>query len=384
MPTTFTRTLIVTLVSASVAVGPSVAADETLSDLRRQRDQAREDATAAIAELELLAVEDEEVAHAVAEMQAAVDSQLARVDGARQALAAAQTEVAARVEAVGAVDREIDRLEDEIAARAVEAFIGVAADGEIWLAASDLNRTAVRLALLDVASGIDRDGLDELRRSRAERDEHLEAGRRARADAAVRRTELEALLVELDRRLDLQLDVQAELDRRIAEWEATADALARAAEDMTALIRRTQVEELGFELGDPGAASVQGFVMPVKGAVGSGFGRRRHPILGAVRMHTGVDIGGDTGDSVWASKAGVVLFAGRRGGYGNTIVVQHEGGVTTLYAHLSEIHVSAGDSVDRGEGIGLVGSTGLSTGPHLHFEVRRDGSPEDPLLFLPA
>jgi murein DD-endopeptidase MepM/ murein hydrolase activator NlpD len=86
---------------------------------------------------------------------------------------------------------------------------------------------------------------------------------------------------------------------------------------------------------------------------------------------------------VWAAKEGVVIYAGWRGGYGNTIVIQHQGDVATLYAHLLEIDVTVGHWVGEAEVMARVGSTGWSTGPHLHFEVRRDGIAEDPELYLP-
>ncbi|NIR35716.1 MAG: M23 family metallopeptidase [Actinobacteria bacterium] len=124
--------------------------------------------------------------------------------------------------------------------------------------------------------------------------------------------------------------------------------------------------------------------MPTSGSIGSGFGLRVHPIFGSTRMHAGVDIGGTTGTPIWAAKEGRVIFVGSKGGYGNTVIVQHEGNVATLYAHMSAFESSEGDWVDQGEVIGLVGSTGWSTGPHLHFETRIDGVPKDPELFLPA
>ena len=103
-----------------------------------------------------------------------------------------------------------------------------------------------------------------------------------------------------------------------------------------------------------------------------------------MRQHTGVDIGSTTGNPIWAAKAGEVIFTGWKGGYGNTVLVAHSGGqVVTLYAHMSEIHAGVGDRVDQGDVIGEIGSTGFSTGPHLHFEVRVNGEPNDPVIFLP-
>jgi murein DD-endopeptidase MepM/ murein hydrolase activator NlpD len=121
---------------------------------------------------------------------------------------------------------------------------------------------------------------------------------------------------------------------------------------------------------------------PVNARAGSGFGFRVHPIFGTRRMHTGIDFGAPSGTPIFAAESGVVFSAGTRGGYGNATVIDHGGGISTLYAHQSRFGVSAGQQVTRGQVIGYVGSTGYSTGPHLHFEVRISGSPVDPAPYL--
>lgn len=109
------------------------------------------------------------------------------------------------------------------------------------------------------------------------------------------------------------------------------------------------------------------------------FGYRRDPKTARVKFHTGVDLGGSRGDLVSSAAVGRVVHAGYTGGYGNMVVVQHTGGYQTVYAHLSRIFVPLGVEVDGGSPIGQVGSSGRSTGPHLHFEVRRGGVPTDPI-----
>ena len=116
--------------------------------------------------------------------------------------------------------------------------------------------------------------------------------------------------------------------------------------------------------------------------VTSGFGYRIHPIFGTSRLHAGIDLRGSTGTPILAAGDGVVVSAGWRGGYGNTVIIDHGGSLATLYAHQSRVHVRAGAHVRRGQAIGAVGSTGQSTGPHLHFEVRVNGTPVDPLNYL--
>jgi murein DD-endopeptidase MepM/ murein hydrolase activator NlpD len=121
---------------------------------------------------------------------------------------------------------------------------------------------------------------------------------------------------------------------------------------------------------------------PVAGRVSSEYGVRTHPITGEQRLHAGLDIAARTGTPVGAAEAGVVRRAGRAGGYGLLVEVEHAGGLATRYAHLSRIAVSTGQRVTRGQLLGAVGSTGASTGPHLHFEVRVRGAPQNPRAWL--
>jgi murein DD-endopeptidase MepM/ murein hydrolase activator NlpD len=127
------------------------------------------------------------------------------------------------------------------------------------------------------------------------------------------------------------------------------------------------------------------FGNPIPGAMEtSGFGYRKDPFLGTLALHPGIDFRGNIGDPARASGAGTVISAGQAAGYGNMVEIDHGNGITTRYGHLSEILVRVGQHVDTGDTIGRVGNTGRSTGPHLHYEVRRDGVAIDPSGFLNA
>ncbi len=121
---------------------------------------------------------------------------------------------------------------------------------------------------------------------------------------------------------------------------------------------------------------------PANGPLTSGFGYRTHPIFGDARMHTGIDIGASYGSPVIASDSGQVVYVGTMSGYGNVVVIDHGGGLATTYNHLSAFSVGNGQQVGRGSPIAAVGCTGYCTGPHLHFEVRVNGSPVDPMPYL--
>lgn len=134
------------------------------------------------------------------------------------------------------------------------------------------------------------------------------------------------------------------------------------------------------------AAEQLPFSMPVRSnfRLTSGFGYRRDPINGGRRLHAGTDFAGPRGTPIYAGGDGTVIFAGRQSGYGLMVEIRHPFGLTTRYAHMSRIRVSEGERVSRGDRIGDMGNTGRSTGPHLHYEVRRDGDPVNPMTFITA
>jgi len=134
------------------------------------------------------------------------------------------------------------------------------------------------------------------------------------------------------------------------------------------------------------APSSAGFIWPLAGGkdrVVSGFGQRTDPISGSGEFHKGIDIDGWTGERIYAADGGVIVYAGSKGGYGNMVMIDHGSDLVTVYAHLSSIIVRAGQRISRGNTLGYVGSSGYSTGSHLHFEVRKKGTQVDPVSYLP-
>ncbi|MDB9528120.1 peptidoglycan DD-metalloendopeptidase family protein [Oscillatoria sp. CS-180] len=193
---------------------------------------------------------------------------------------------------------------------------------------------------------------------------------------ALLRQELLAKKQQDEAEATLQKQLIDRLQNDQAALKAAQTQLVRDSEEIANLIRQRVAASSG---------AVRGtgvFVFPVNGRITSGFGYRRHPILGTSRLHAGVDFGAPQGTTIYAADSGRVIYAGWRGGYGRTVIVDHGGGITTLYAHSSRLFVSVGQSVSQGQAIAAVGSTGLSTGPHLHFEVRQNGTPVNPMGYL--
>jgi murein DD-endopeptidase MepM/ murein hydrolase activator NlpD len=215
---------------------------------------------------------------------------------------------------------------------------------------------------------------------KADREDVLKWKRQADAKAR----EITQVTMELGARQDeeaadtiRQREVLAEARTLRAQLE---DQLKSLEDDSAAIASRIRALELTPAGQLRRAVAFRGgMVRPVPGGIISNFGMRYHPILHYRRLHAGVDFSGGTGTPIVAAAAGTVVFSGRMGGYGNVVVVDHGGGISTLYAHCSARLVSEGQSVTQGQLIARVGATGLATGPHLHFEVRKNGSPVNPL-----
>lgn len=155
------------------------------------------------------------------------------------------------------------------------------------------------------------------------------------------------------------------IQQKVAEARARAEAQAKTNSRTNILIQGTGM-----------------FTYPSDAPTSSPFGWRMHPVLGYRRFHAGLDFAASYGSTIRAADSGTVIFAGWYGGYGRAVIIDHGKGITTLYGHTSQLFVSEGQAVQRGQAIAAVGSTGLSTGPHLHFEVRRNGTAVNPADYL--
>ncbi len=189
--------------------------------------------------------------------------------------------------------------------------------------------------------------------------------------------QLQAQKLDFEAQAQTQKQTIARLKSDRQALEAAESQLTQDSQNISTLIQ----QKVGIQSGITFRGTGQ-FLFPAAGEITSGFGWRIHPILGYERFHAGIDFGSDYGSAIYAAEAGVVVFAGWYGGYGNAIILDHGGGLTTLYAHSSELYVSEGQTVQRGQVVAVVGSSGLSTGPHLHFEVRANGEPVDPAAYL--
>jgi murein DD-endopeptidase MepM/ murein hydrolase activator NlpD len=380
----------IALADASVAQSP----EDTIRAAREEREAVRAERAARARDLVPLEAEEEELLAALEALDEHITAQEQRVREAEQAVAAARDEASRLRDEIARTELRATEIKTTGKQRAAEAFVHADRDpiGAL-LASRDPNEALLRRTLLEFATLADIDVTDELRRVEDDLTRLRAEAQRQEGVARDRQAELTAILVSLERDRAAQEEIRARLADRIAQIESELDQMDAQDAQLSELIQEKQAEiaareaaarEAALRAPSPGAdPSAYGMIWPTDGRLSSGFGYRRHPILGYSRLHAGLDIGNAYGTPIWSAAAGTVIYSGWRGGYGNAVVVDHGGGVSTLYGHLNERLVAEGDTVDRGEWVGLMGSTGLSTGPHLHFEVRVGGSARDPLVYLP-
>lgn len=196
--------------------------------------------------------------------------------------------------------------------------------------------------------------------------------------------ELQAEQAELQEQVKEAYNMVAALkdniDSAIAEYEISVDAENEMAAYFDEMSKKFAAEQLALE----GEANNPGFIWPAPDCkeVTSKFGYRWHPILNCERFHAGLDIGSQAGDVVIAAYSGIIAEAQYSESYGNYVLINHGNGYSTIYAHMSSIAVEAGQPVSQGDTIGYVGSTGWSTAPHLHFEIRYSDVRTDPATYF--
>ena len=390
------RRAIVALAVALAAVGGPPASAQQLEQIERKLDQRRE-------QLQEATEESRDVREQLSAAQQHRSGLTAEVRLLQQDLAAAQAKLAEVQAALDVARHELElwtkRLEraradllaqqELLNAKAATAYkLGPTAYAEAVLGADDLGAIADRTFYVERVLSVSADLLAGVRVSRelvATRQDRVgvyEDGVAMRFRQIRRQTERIAAMTAQQEALLEQIDLEVEFTAEsLEDLNSARERYEEAVAQLEAESARIQGLIQGS--GSTGSGQYGGELFwPTSGAIVSGFGYRTHPVYGTTRFHSGVDIDGACGQPIYAAEDGTVLSAGSNGGYGNATVIDHGNGLSTLYAHQSSIGVSSGSSVSRGQQIGLVGTTGLSTGCHLHFEVRVNGEPVDPVPYL--
>ena len=290
---------------------------------------------------------------------------------------------------------KLDKRTDLFTDRAVAAYMaGPTSHLEGLLSATTFNEVVDRTSYYESALDADSELVaeiellrdeTEIKRGLVEDEQEQIATKKLALEAD--KAELAQVLQERQSALDAQEAIVAAKESLLAGVEAKKGQYERVVAQLEADADRIQsilAARAASAASAAGALPTGGgqLLWPANGPLTSPYGYRTHPIFGDNRLHTGIDIGAPYGAPVIAAEAGVVAYAGAMSGYGNVVVVDHGGGLATTYNHLASFSVASGQQVGRGSPIANVGCSGYCTGPHLHFEVRVNGSPVDPMPYL--
>ncbi|MDX2271064.1 MAG: peptidoglycan DD-metalloendopeptidase family protein [Cyanobacteriota bacterium] len=253
----------------------------------------------------------------------------------------------------------------------------------LLLTSKDLNQFFDRRYQMKLLLEADRRLITQLQEQSQDVTEQRIKVQEQRNEIALLNQELEIQQNQLEQQATTQQQLISRLKSERTAYEAAQRRLEADSGRIEQMINQLiqQMAAQPSQQGIPVRGTGQ-FQFPIAARVTSPFGMRIHPIYGIPKMHNGIDFGAGSGVPIKAADRATVLYAGWYGGYGNTVILNHGNGLTTLYAHNSSLAVSTGQVVQKGQMIARVGSSGLSTGPHAHFEVRQRGRPVNPLSYL--
>lgn len=337
---------------------PAVVSAKTLSEIRQEIQANEKKLEEGRAQENSLSAQIMEMEQKLGELESAISENEAKLEQLKVELEEAENKVATQNENLNARLRNMYKTSS----------VGYV---DVLLDSGSVSEFLTNLELVKMVYSDDQRVLKELKTAREEVEQ--------------KKTEVETLQAELQESKKVTEDEKAVIEAKKAEvakdneeLDKMNDELQAEADRMTSVIASTGSSSSNSTY----TGGVLEWPTPSSSIITSPFGYRNHPISGTYSFHTGIDIGAYSGSAILAANGGTVILAGWNGGYGNCVIVDHGGGITTLYAHCSSINVSKGQSVSRGQTIARVGSTGNSTGPHLHFEVRLNGAYKNPLNYV--
>ena len=369
------RTVVALAGSILALVGAHLVPALAASGEERQLADAQQRIDQLSAELEELASVREERSNAVQSTRARVDELESVLNDTLVRIQEQRSRVDNIADQVDETEQEAAAVEDALAGRVRAIYMRQLPPAlSVALSGADVQAVADRMGTLEVLNSRDGASVEKLTATRVRLEQERELLRAQRGRLEAMREEQQRLLTQVTETLSQQSSDLAAVRARASAAVAAREELEDESERLEALIEAAQDRARPAPPGvvPPGG----GYIWPICRAVTSEFGPRWG------RMHEGIDIDGVTGDPLRAANDGIVISAGRSGGYGRLTLIDHGDGVVTAYAHQSRIDVERGQRVSRGQTIGAVGATGNVTGDHLHYETRVGGRPTNPRSYL--
>ena len=354
------------------------ASGETVTELKKMLEQSKFNLNKKIEQLDVIKNKKEDIVKEIEKIDRQIDGAKASIENLDNQVNELNSDISNKEEELKKSEEEMKRLEELLRTRLVALYkSGEVSYLEVLLDSESIMDFFARYQVVEQIMEYDKELLKSasVAKDKIEKAKLILESNRERIERAKEEKNL------AKRNLDTYKGSRNLILRRLTyeekELENVIDQELKESEELNDKIRKLQE-------GSKRVYSGGAFAWPIDGwsRISSNFGYRIHPILKKKKMHTGIDLAAEQGTNIVAASDGTVILANWNGGYGKTVIIDHGSRKSTLYAHASRILVSEGQEVTKGQEIAEVGSTGMSTGPHLHFEVRENGSTVDPLKYI--
>ncbi len=350
---------------------------QTVEDLRKQQKNVEQQINKTKNEIKQIQNKTKNVTREIAQLDSKMDNAATELEKVENTLVELNVQIEKTLEELNIAEGKLGEQEEtfnkRLRAMYMNRNVGYI---EVLLSSGDITEFLSRKDMIQEIAEYDKELIVFMKEQRDIIDSKKTELEGQRASVEVTKSKLEARKRDLERVTREKQDLMTRLVADREAYEREYDKLNDYAKEIESKIVKLQVVKGPYSGGK--------MAWPVSGynRITSYYGYRIHPIFKVKKLHTGIDIGAPTGAAILAASDGTVIFADSLGGYGKAMMVDHGGGIVTLYAHNSSFVASVGKKVKRGDVIAKAGSTGNSTGPHLHFEVRKNGAYVDPLPWL--
>lgn len=352
-------------------------ADTKVDELKKKKDSTTEEIKDKKEKIKALEGQTKDVSVEIEKLDKEMDLAVIELDKVKEDLKQLNINIEQTVKELEEAEENIDEKQDAFNSRLRVMYKnGNVGYLEVLLSSANIGDFLSRKEMIQSIANHDVDLLKYMKEQRNIIDKKNTELRAQRASVQASKSHLEKKEMDLAKATRSKENLMRGLEKDLKTAEIEHDNLNKLAKSIESeIVKRQRVTT-------PYSGGVMGWPVPGHTRVSSPFGNRIHPIFNTNKFHSGIDIPAPTGTNVVAASDGTVIYSGTLGGYGKTIMVDHGGGVVTLYGHNSSLTVGEGARVSRGSSIARVGSTGYSTGPHVHFEVRKNGSYVDPISWL--